>query len=281
MAGTTDAAPDDHLPDAIRWAVDHGAKVVSLSLAGARAASGGTDECPAPEQAAVFHALARGAVVLAAGGNRGAGDDAVEEPGVCVGVLSVGAVDRAGKVAAFSSRHRYLTLAAPGVDVPSLSREPGAAYAGDGTSQATALASASAALVWSAHPHLTGRQVVARILASLDHRRATPDPALGYGTLDTYRAVTARIAADAPNPVFRAAEPYLTRGRIPAAQHLAAPVPGPVSQRRHDGLAAASVAVLVLCSVLVVGRSRRRRSRRSARRALPGHAVERADHPAQ
>lgn len=276
IAGTTDAAPDDHVPDAIRWAADHGADILTLSLAGARSSSGETDACPAPEQAAIFHALARGAVVFAAGGNRGPDDSAAEEPGACLGVVAVGAADRAGKVAAFSSRHRYLTLTAPGVDVASLSREPGAAYAGNGTSQATALAAASAALVWSAHPHLAGRQVVARILATLDHRGASPDPAAGYGALDTYRAVTARVPADAPNPVDRAAEPFLARYRISAPQGDSGSPRATLREAhpRRAGLlvpAVVTAAGLVLCSVLVVEVVRRRRQRG---RVSVGHARE-------
>jgi subtilisin family serine protease len=240
LAGTTDAGGDDHLARAIRDAVDHRAKIISMALTGAAHRSGGAEACPAPEQTAIFYALDRGAVVFAAGGNRGRSDNAVEDPAVCLGVVSVGAVDSAGTVAPLSSRHSYLTLTAPGVNIPTLSRRSGAAYAGDGTSQATALAAASAALVWSAHPQLTGRQVVARMLATLDHRRASPDPARGYGTLDTYRAVTARVAADARNPVYRAAARF--RAGDPALE------PGRAGVVLPDALAAAGI-VLVLAAV--------------------------------
>jgi subtilisin family serine protease len=215
--GTTDAAPDDHLPDAIRWAADHGARIISLSLTGVadRAIA-----CPADEQQAVFHALRRGALVLAASGNSGPHDRTPEDPGSCLGVVSVGAVNRHGTVARFSSRHGYLTLAAPGVDIASIG-PGGAPFAGNGTSQATALASAAAALVWSAHPSLTASQVLARLIATTDRHSARPTAAYGYGVVDAYRAVTAHVPKDAPDPVYALAQRFLPG----AAQHRIAPPP--------------------------------------------------------
>ena len=189
LAGTTDASPDDHLPEAIRWAADHGARVISMSLGGVRRSTYDRTSCPADEQAAIFAAIRKGALLFAASGNRGTSGSPVEEPGVCLGVVSVGAVNRAGRVAAFSSRHGYLTLAAPGVNIASIG--PGSVpYSGDGTSQATALAAAAAALVWSKYPTLSASRLLARLLATTDRHSTTRDPAYGYGTLDAGRAVT-------------------------------------------------------------------------------------------
>ena len=89
-----------------------------MSLGGKRTPSADSEPCPQDEQTAVFHALAKGAVVLASVGNTGPKANTVEEPGVCLGVVSVGAVDSAGRVASFSGRQPYLTLVAPGVHVP-------------------------------------------------------------------------------------------------------------------------------------------------------------------
>ncbi len=235
LTGTTDASSDDHLAEAIRWAVDHGGKVISMSLGGARNPSTDKVPCPAAEQAAIYYALNRGAVVLAAAGNNGLSTNAVEEPGVCLGVVAVGAVDQSGVAAPFSSRHRYLTLGAPGVDVASLSRVAGSAYAGDGTSQATAIASAVVALVWSKYPRLTGRQVVARVLATLDQHRTSRDPRIGYGVLNAYRAVTGAVAAGAPDPVYTAAAPFQARAQAFARAGRAAPPPQAFAARTSLG----------------------------------------------
>jgi hypothetical protein len=149
--------------------------------------------------------------VIASVGNTGPTRNAVEDPAVCLGVVSVGAVDQSGTVASFSARQPYLTLVAPGVRVPSLGRYPGQAYSGDGTSQAAAIASAVAALVWSKHPRLTAEQVVTRLIRTLSDRRREPSPAYGFGVLDAYRAVTARVPAGAGNPVYDAVAPFLAR----------------------------------------------------------------------
>lgn len=231
LSGTTDAASDDRLPSAIRWSADHGAKIISMSLGGVRRPSQNRTACPDDEQQAIFHALRKGAVVLAASGNRGDQDSAVEEPSVCLGVVSVGAVDSSGTVAAFSSRHRYLTLTAPGVNIASIGHG-GAAYSGDGTSQATAVASAALALVWSRYPVLSASQVVARVLATTGRAGAAHSSAYGYGTIDAYRAVMADVPADAPDPVYAAAAPFLAYPAGRAVEPAPAP-PQPVSRAAH------------------------------------------------
>jgi subtilisin family serine protease len=278
LIGTTFAGGGDHLAEAIRWAADHGGKVISMSLGGARRPSTDAQACPDDEQQAVYYALRKGAVLLGAAGNNGPTNNAVEEPGVCLGVISVGAVDQSGTPAAFSSRHRYLTLAAPGVNIPSLSRVAGSAYAGDGTSQATAIASAVVALIWSKFPQLTGRQVVARLLATLDRHRTTRDPGYGYGIVNAYRAITAPVAASAPNPVYSAADPFVDR--MTAFERAASqPVPKPAAVAHKSvgtfsignaprllvprvlaGLGVAAAGLLSLIALLVLGVRRRRGS---------------------
>lgn len=278
LTGTTDAAADDELPEAIRWAADHGAKIISMSLGGVRHVGQNRVACPADEQAAIFHALRKGAVLFASSGNRGQQDNAVEEPSVCLGVVSVGAVDRYGGVADFSSRHRYLTLTSPGVDIASIG-PGGAAFSGDGTSEAAAVAAAAAALVWSKYPRLSASRLVGRLLATLDGRRSTRDPAYGYGTINLYRAVTTSVPADAPDPVYALAAPFVSRSA--ATPTAAATAPPPIARadsppgsysigtaaphvlvpRVLAGIAVAAgglVLLIVLMIVGVIGRRRRR-----------------------
>jgi MYXO-CTERM domain-containing protein len=282
LAGTTDAAPNDHLAEAIRWAVDHGSKVISMSLGATRSPADAAEPCPAAEQAAVYYALSMGAVLLAAAGNHGAGTNAVEEPGVCLGVVSVGAANQAGAVADFSSRHRYLTLAAPGVAIASLGRTRGSAYSGAGTSQATAIASAVFALVWSKFPKLTGQQIVARVLATLDQHRTRRDTGIGFGVINAYRAVTARVPTGAANPVYAAAAPFLARERAFAKAASAAIPPRAAVNRAATGtfsignaphvfvarvvagIAVAATGLLALIGLVMAAAIRRRR---------PGSAV--------
>jgi len=100
ITGTTDDAGDnasDLLLQAIRWAADHGAKIISMSL-GAPRDPGTSRSCPAQEQSTIDYALSKGAIVVASGGNSGDAGSPVEEPSVCLGVVSVGAADSSGAV---------------------------------------------------------------------------------------------------------------------------------------------------------------------------------------
>jgi len=211
LTGTTDSGLPDELPEAVRYAADHHAQIISMSLGGKRTPSVDSTPCSDEEQAAVYYALSKGAIVFASVGNTGPTRNAVEDPGVCLGVVAVGASDQDGTVASFSTRQPYVAFLAPGVNVPSLSRIPGQAYSGSGTSQATAIASAVAALVWSRYPKLGARGVTARLLATLDQHRATPSAAYGYGLLDAYRAVTATVPSTAPDLIYTQAQPFLQR----------------------------------------------------------------------
>ena len=278
--GTDDApaAGNDKVPDAIRWAVDHGGKIVSMSLGGERYASRDRFACPQDEQNAITYAISKGAIVVASSGNAGQKGSPVEDPGVCLGVVSVGAIDHSRTVASFSSRHPYLTVTAPGVSIPSLGREAGTAFIGDGTSQATALTSAALALIWSKYPALTARQVVARMLATVDRRTAWPDRAYGYGILNLKAAVTTAVPLTAANPVYAALDPFLARQKArEAATHSPAPPPaatrqappghfvvGPPPDKVPASLIAGTVLAAVglasLATLTAVGiRSRRRR----------------------
>jgi subtilisin family serine protease len=225
--GESEPPTADPIPTAIRWAVDSGAKIISLSLGYVREEATDLVPCAPARQDAILYALAKGAIVVAASGNDGEDGSPVLDPGVCIGVVAVGAVDRSGAVAPFSSRHPYLTVTAPGVEIPTLGRIPGEAFIGQGTSQATAITSAALALVWSKHPDLTNHQVVSRVLATLDQRvtTPTPDPAYGYGVLDAGAAVTADVPLDAPNPLLDAAEPFLEQSAAALAEDESPPEP--------------------------------------------------------
>lgn len=92
--------------DGIRWAAEHGAQVINLSLGGPRNSG--------VLQKAIDYAISRGAVVVAAAGNTGGH---VQYPGASDGVIGVSATDSNDKLAKFSSRGKGVDLAAPGVNV--------------------------------------------------------------------------------------------------------------------------------------------------------------------
>ncbi|WP_330238103.1 type VII secretion-associated serine protease mycosin [Streptomyces sp. NBC_00525] len=185
------------LADGIRWAADHGADVINLSL-------GDDSESAHPEpgeDAAVQYALTKGAVVVASAGNGGEKGDHISYPAAYPGVIAATAVDRYGTHASFSTRRWYATVSAPGDDivVPAPDRKY---YVEWGTSAAAAFVSGAVALVRSAHPGLSPAQIK-KLLT--DTARDAPaggrDDARGYGIVDPAAAIEAggRLrAADAP-----------------------------------------------------------------------------------
>ncbi|MEY9878112.1 subtilisin family serine protease [Streptacidiphilus sp. MAP12-33] len=163
----------NYVPQAIRYAVDHGAKVISISLAAA---------APAPdEQAAVAYAERHNVVVVAGSGNDGSTTDMY--PASDPGVIKVGAVDKTGNVWS-GSNAGGVVVAAPGVDIVHDSCGSDTEMSkGSGTSDATAYVAAIAALYRSTHPDLTQGQIVNYIVktAILPKGLTAPDSHYGYG----------------------------------------------------------------------------------------------------
>ncbi|WP_162466056.1 S8 family serine peptidase [Streptomyces taklimakanensis] len=155
------------IAEAIRYAVDNGAKVINVSQ-GKRSLS--EDEFTRIQNA-VNYANRQGALIFAASGNDGRRVEKDDYPAVLPGVVAVGAVDETGTVADFSNYGPHLVLSAPG--------DPG------GTSVATALTSATAALIWSKHPDWTNHQVLRVMVETAGRSEKSNEPSmyLGYGTL--------------------------------------------------------------------------------------------------
>ncbi|MFI5986996.1 S8 family serine peptidase [Streptomyces sp. NPDC051555] len=142
--------------EGIRYAADNGAKIINLSW--------GDYYAFEELKSAVQYAQSKGALVFAAMGNAGEGNNATNLIALVPGVIGVGAIDEAGMPLKLSSHGPDTDLAAYGSKTRIRCPEnSGWCVADGGTSYATALASASAALVWSAHPDWTAPQV-ARVL---------------------------------------------------------------------------------------------------------------------
>lgn len=186
------------LAEGIRWAADHGADVINLSL-GDDSASAHPESS---EDEAIQYALRKGVVVVASAGNGGEKGDRISYPAAYPGVIAVTAVDRYGTRAPFSTRRWYATVSAPGVDV--IIADPDEKYyEGWGTSAAAAFVSGAVALVTSAHPDLTPAQIK-RLLE--DTARNAPaggrDDSRGFGFIDPAAAIeaAARLKPDRLKP---------------------------------------------------------------------------------
>ncbi|PKW06700.1 type VII secretion-associated serine protease mycosin [Streptomyces sp. 1222.5] len=173
------------LAEGIRWAADHGADVINLSLG-----DDSDSAHPEPgEDEAVQYALKKGVVVVASAGNGGAKGDHVSYPAAYPGVIAATAVDRYGTRASFSTRRWYAAVSAPGVGVV-IADPDHKYYEGWGTSAASAFVSGVAALVRSAHPGLKPAQVK-KLLE--DSARDAPvggrDDSRGFGMIDPAAAL--------------------------------------------------------------------------------------------
>ncbi|MEU0027499.1 type VII secretion-associated serine protease mycosin [Streptomyces sp. NPDC006335] len=175
------------LAEGIRWAADHGADVINLSL-GDDSASAHPE---AGEDDAVQYALKKGAVVVASAGNGGEKGDHISYPAAYPGVIAATAVDKFGTRASFSTRRWYATVAAPGDDVV-IADPDHKYYEGWGTSAASAFVSGAAALVKAAHPELRPAQIK-RLLEDTARNAPTGgrDDSRGFGFVDPAAALKA------------------------------------------------------------------------------------------
>ncbi|MGK5543690.1 type VII secretion-associated serine protease mycosin [Streptomyces sp. URMC 127] len=240
------------LAEGIRWAADHGADVINLSLGD----DSDTAHPEPQEDAAVQYALGKGAVVVASAGNGGEQGDHVSYPAAYPGVIAVTAVDRYGSRAAFSTRRWYAAVSAPGVDVV-IADPDRQYYEGWGTSAAAAFVSGAVALVRSAHPRLSPAQI--RKLLVDTARDAPPggrSDALGAGVVDPAAAI-ARGAdltpeALAPRATREYGSPYF------GASGPAGRPPEPPSAPDYTAPAAGALGTLLLATAATLWRSRRR-----------------------
>ncbi|MEU8974742.1 type VII secretion-associated serine protease mycosin [Streptomyces monashensis] len=157
----------------IRYAVDSGAQVINISMRAYK----GSDELTA----AVKYALSKGALIFAGSGNDGTSE--VEYPAGTPGVVAVGAVGRDLRRTKESQYGPQIDIAAPGDEMYHACPNGKDLCRSHGTSDATALASASAALIWSKHPTWTNNQVLRVMLntAGAPTDGAKRNDSIGYG----------------------------------------------------------------------------------------------------
>ncbi|WP_435296969.1 S8 family serine peptidase [Streptomyces sp. YPW6] len=165
--------------DAIRAAADSDAQIISMSF--------GSRYTTPQDREAIKYAESKGKLLFASVGNEGHKQNERGYPAAYPQVVGVASADRDGKVSFYSQHAGTVDLASPGSDVPSWCDNSFKSYCdGDGgTSAATAIASASAALVWSLHPDWTANQVLNVLLdtAGRDWEDGVRSEYLGHGLI--------------------------------------------------------------------------------------------------
>ncbi|GAA4927097.1 subtilisin family serine protease [Nonomuraea thailandensis] len=214
--GTTAESP---LARALRYAANHGAQVVSMSI--------GSYGPLRSEREAVSYALGKGVVLVAAVGNDGQTPYAKEKgtsywsfPAGYPGVIGVAATDKQGRRATFSSDNMSVMVSAPGVEVPVVKREGGYELS-EGTSSAAALVAGVAALIKSRHPGLRPEQVAQALVAGARGR-----PAAGYDDQTGFGVVDAAAALNAAERLTGA-----KRSVVPGMEHFGRGEDSPVPTR--------------------------------------------------
>ncbi|MEX2140780.1 MAG: S8 family peptidase [Pirellulales bacterium] len=191
VLGDDGSGTDDSVAEGIAWAVDEGAQLISMSLGS-----------PYPSQAiyqAIQRALKNNRFVVCAAGNDGR-PNSVNYPARWEETVAVGAVDKDGKLARFSSQGEELDICAPGENVLSTFLNGGYAKL-SGTSMATPFVSGVVTLMLAKHKQVGGRTPVNNQQQLLDHLRATAtdagatgrDPQYGYGLINAEK-----LLADEP-----------------------------------------------------------------------------------
>ncbi|WP_181765408.1 S8 family serine peptidase [Streptomyces albidus (ex Kaewkla and Franco 2022)] len=167
------------IDQAIRAAADTDAKVINISIS--------SEYFTPDDEAAVKYAASKGKLMFAAVGNEGDGKNKIQYPAFYRDVVGVGATDKKGKVSKFSQSGDYIDLVAPGSDIPRWCDKSFQRYCdGDGgTSASTAIASASAALIWSKHPDWTANQVLRVMIdtAGRESKSDKPSKYIGWGAV--------------------------------------------------------------------------------------------------
>ncbi|WP_245997083.1 S8 family serine peptidase [Streptomyces armeniacus] len=176
---TVDWSKSGNIDESIRAAADSEAQIINLSFA---------SEYYTPHlQDAVKYAVGKGKLVFAGVGNDGDGKNKSLYPASLEEAVAVAAVDESAKATEFSQHGGYVDLAAPGKNLPGWCPGQFDRYCtgGYGTSQATALASASAALIWSKHKDWTANQVLRVMMETAGKPKdgKVPSTRVGYGVV--------------------------------------------------------------------------------------------------
>ncbi|MGK5497459.1 S8 family serine peptidase [Streptomyces sp. URMC 125] len=180
LKGLDGKLDSDGYAKAIRAAADSDAKIISMSFGGPYYREDG--------EKAIEYALGKGKLLFASVGNDARKGNKPRYPASYAGVVGVGATDQQGEVTGFSQHGMNVDLSAPGSEMPGWCDKSFQKYCvrDGGTSAATALASASAALIWAKNPEWTANQVL-RVLVDTagrkDDKKGASSVYVGYGAV--------------------------------------------------------------------------------------------------
>lgn len=173
---------DSDMAEAIAYAVDKGARVISMSLG--YPASYSLSDFAGSASYSVLNNIPDNVIVVAASGNEGASN--VSYPASHPNTIAVGAIANGNTIASYSNKGPSLDLVAPGSGIAQETRynSTWGYYAYSGTSMATPHVSAAVALLLSANGSLTRANVLDKLKSSaLDLGNTGEDSVYGAGLI--------------------------------------------------------------------------------------------------
>lgn len=194
---------DIDIATGIRWAADHGAKIINLSLGTAPNPDGTYSQSPIINDA-IRYAINKGILLIAASGNDGSGR--ISYPASSPGVISVGSLNISNTRSSFSNYGSTLGVVAPGESIintlPVNISDPDLPYGiASGTSMAASVVSSVAALIWAVNPNWNKNQVISKLLSSTDDIQGKGwTSQLGFGKVDALKAVLPSVTPEDPLP---------------------------------------------------------------------------------
>ncbi|CAM5373824.1 type VII secretion-associated serine protease [Streptomyces pilosus] len=185
------ASYSNDMSTAIRYAADTDAQIINISM-GQFNSRGKNDVGTPALAAAVQYALDRGKLIFAAAGNEGDGANRPGYPASTPGVVAVGSINEEIERSKFSEWGPEIDVTAPGENMIHACHGATEVCKSDGTSHATAIASASAALIWAKHPEWTNNQVLRVLVNTMkgNEKSWTRNDEFGYGIVRPRVALT-------------------------------------------------------------------------------------------
>ena len=176
------SASHSTIAQGIEYAVQHGARVINLSLGG--------DWPSSTLQNAINFAWSNNVVVVAAAGNNGG--TLPQYPAACDHVVAVASSEPDDSRSWFSSYGPDVMLFAPGDNIWTTQRDPNNPYgAWSGTSFSSPVVAGVAALLLSLNPALSNNQIVDVLKQSADDLGVPGyDAIFAYGRVNAFRAVS-------------------------------------------------------------------------------------------
>jgi subtilisin family serine protease len=266
----------------LRWAVDHGAKVVNISLGGGARSDALADALsyaathdvvvvactgnvtPGTNSTEVWYPAREAGVVAVAGLNsaEGTGGTAAGSGTAAVPPAGAGGAAPANALWAGSLTGPPTVLTAPAVNL--IGPRPGGYWKVQGTSFAAPLVTATAALIRSKWPTLDAPDVINRLIRTArDLGPVGRDDQYGYGEVNPVAALTASVPIVRRNPLIAPTLPDAVQHfeARPAARRAASEstLTGPLRAMIGLNTGAAVFLVLLFAGVYAVRRHRQHR----------------------